>query len=123
MALDYDRITANNPPIYNAMAGVAPSPSFIMKDSSMNIANPSNAKSLYSSRQDSPFYNPEVISSYPIPVKTIPLKYPLNKPLENPKVISKPTIIYQKEFSTPSNNNLYLWLSVFLIFVLIMSKK
>jgi len=123
MALDYDNLNYVRTPIYSITSGIALSPSFIMKNSSMDFANPSAAKSLYSSKQDSPYYNPEVLAPYPIPVKAIPLKEPLNETVIQPTVISKPIIIYQKEVSTPLTNNLFIWLIVFLLFVLFMSKK
>lgn len=122
MALDYDSLNYVRTPVYSITSGIAPSPSFITKNSSMDMANPSSAKALYSSRQDSPFYNPEIVASYPIPVTAIPLKQPLNKPLEKSDTKVQPRIIYQKEFSTFSNINLITWLIIFLLFVLFMSK-
>jgi hypothetical protein len=61
MALDYDNIKYIRTPVYSITSGIAHSPSFITKDSSMDLTNPSSVKSLYSSRQDSPFYNSKVM--------------------------------------------------------------
>jgi hypothetical protein len=122
MATEYQYIDYTMTPIYSSTSGIASPPSIITKDNSMDMANPSAAKKLYLSNQDSPYYNPEVVASYPIPITAIPLKQPLNKPLEKSDTKVQPIIIYQKDFSTPSNSNLYLWLFVFLLFVLIMTK-
>jgi hypothetical protein len=83
----------------------------------MDMANPSAAKKLYLSNQDSPYYNPNFMGSYPISTKTIPYT---PKPIVK-QPVKKPTIVIQRQYKS-NDNMLLIALLVFVLFVLFMSK-
>jgi hypothetical protein len=117
MATEYQYIDYTMTPIYSSTSGIASPPSIITKDNSMDMANPSAAKKLYLSNQDSPYYNPNFMGSYPISTKTIP--YTPNPVVKQP--VKKPTIVIQRQYKS-NDNMLLLALLVFVLFVLFMSK-
>lgn len=72
MTSDYQPLDNLSTMILTPTSGVASRPSLLSKDSSMDFANSSSVRNLFNSNSFSPYYNPGIISDYPISTKTIP---------------------------------------------------